>query len=224
MGEISNTAGVDRGDSANVQNLHQEPEPDEQSSGNERYPHEDQKEDDRSYAITRIGDQESAHHRGNGSARSEARNTRKGIAEDLTHHCHNTANQIKEDESASAHCIFDFPAERPEVNHVADDVHPARVHEHRGEDRNPAVSMNDADGNNGPDPNEAVSVRELFQEYIGIENDDRNRSDSKASQRPRGVAKRYEASHLHAAFTEKNADSISHGAFDRTDHCHFKAG
>jgi len=222
VGEVRYSAGSNGGNAAEIHYLHQEPEADEQRSGDKGDPDEDQEEDDGPDAVARVGDQEGAHHSGDGSAGAEARDTRERIADDLTHHRDRPSKEVEEDEAASAHGVFDLAAECPEVDHVADDVHPAGVHEHRGEDCYPAVSVNDADGNHGPDPDEPVPVRELFQEYICVENDDRNRGDSKASQRPRGVAQRYETTHLHSAFAEKNTDSICDGAFDRADNCHFQ--
>ncbi len=42
------------------------------------------------------------------------------------------AHQIEQDESPVAHDVLDVVAEDPEVEHVAAQMHEARVQEHRG--------------------------------------------------------------------------------------------
>ena len=145
MSEICDAAGVHCRDAAEVEDLHKEPEADQQGGRNEGDPNEDQEENDGFDAIAGIGYQEGSHDCGNRSAGAETGDLRERIAEDLTHHCDDTADQIEEDEAAGAHCVFDFATEGPEIDHVADDVHPTGMHEHRREDRDPARSVNDPD-------------------------------------------------------------------------------
>ena len=138
MGEVGYASGMHRGDTAEVEDLHQEPEADEQCGWDEGDPNEDQKENHGFDPIAGISYQERSHNGRNRSAGTEAWDAREWIAEDLAHHGDDTADQIEEDESAGAHRVFDLATEGPEIDHVADDVHPAGVHEHRGEDRDPA--------------------------------------------------------------------------------------
>ena len=46
----------------------------------------------------------------------------------------NAAEDIEDDETAMAHHVLDVVAEDPEVQHVPDQVHPASVEEHAGEE------------------------------------------------------------------------------------------
>ena len=103
--------------------------------------------------------------------------------------------EIEEDETASSHGVFDLAAESPQVNHVADDVHPAGMHEHGGENRDPAVAMDDANRDDGPGPDEAIAIDQLFEKNIGVEDDDGDGGERKTPQRPRGIAEWDEAAH-----------------------------
>jgi len=210
------------GDGSDVQDLHQEPESNQQCGRYEGNSNEDNEEDHSLDAIAGIGDQERAHHCSDGSAGPETRNLREWIPDNLAHHRHNAANQIEEDESAGTHRVFDFAAEGPEVNHVANDVHPAGMHEHGGEDRDPAVSMDDANRHDRPGPNEAVAVNQLFQKNIGIQDDDGDGSQRKTPQGPRGVTEWNESAHLHSALAEEDSDSVGDGAFDCANDRHLE--
>ena len=61
-----------------------------------------------------------------------------------------------------AHGVFDRRPESPEEDHVADDVHPAGVHEHRGEQRDAVMAVDDAERDGGPGAHEAVAAGELL--------------------------------------------------------------
>ncbi len=87
-------------------------------------------EDEGANAVTRKGDEERAHDGGDGSAGAEAWDAGERIAEDLRKHGNDAAGEIEKGEADWAHGVFDFAAEGPQVNHVADDVHPAGMHEH----------------------------------------------------------------------------------------------
>ena len=56
-----------------------------------------------------------------------------GSAEDLGEHGYDAAGEVEEQKTGVAHGVFNGGAEGPEEDHVADDVHPAGVHEHGGE-------------------------------------------------------------------------------------------
>ena len=53
----------------------------------------------------------------------------------MREHCEGAAQQIEHDKSNVPHGIFDVVAEDPKIEHVADQVHPAAVQEHRGHHR-----------------------------------------------------------------------------------------
>ena len=101
-------------------------------------------------AIARKRDDERAHHGRNRAACAEAWNARGRVAEDLGHHGHDAAGKIEDEELEAAHRIFDLAPEGPQVDHVADDVHPASMHEHRGQQRDPVMAVQDADRDRRP--------------------------------------------------------------------------
>jgi len=130
VGEVGYAASVNSGDCAEVEELHQEPEANQKRGGYESDSHKNDEENDSADAVARISDEERAHYSSDCSARSKARDARERITEDLAHHCDYPAGEIEEDKPAGSHGVFDLAAEGPQINHVADDVHPAGMHEH----------------------------------------------------------------------------------------------
>src|SRR6266496_4412344 len=61
-----------------------------------------------------------------------------------------TAYEIEDQELSVSKVVFDVVPEYPEIKHVAEDVHPAAVHEHRGEDRQPYWRRTRKLWNDGP--------------------------------------------------------------------------
>jgi hypothetical protein len=57
------------------------------------------------------------------------------IDEGLRERCRRTAQEVEQDETDVPQPVLDIVPEDPEIQHVADDVHPAAMHEHRGQDR-----------------------------------------------------------------------------------------
>ena len=170
------------------------------------------------------GHDERSHDGGDGSAGAETRDTRKGIAEDLRAHGDDAAHEVEEQEADRPHGVFDLAAEGPQVNHVADDVHPAAVHEHGGEQGDEAMAVDDADGNRRPGAHKGVSVRELLKEDEDVNEDDEDGDEAKAARAAGGVAQGNEARPLHSAFTQQDSDAVGDGAFDGADDGHFEAG
>ena len=222
VGEISHASGVHPCNGSEIQDLHQEPEPYQQSRRDEGDSNKDDEEDYGLYAIAGISDQKRSHHRGDGSAGAQARNLRKRVPENLAHHGHHATDQIEEDESAGAHCVFHLAAESPQINHVSDDVHPAGMHEHRRQNRDPAVSVDDANRHDRPSPHEAVAINQLFKENVGIQDNDGDGSQRKTSQRPGCVAEWNESAHLHSAFAKEDSDSVGDGTLNGADDRHLK--
>ena len=130
MGEVGYAASVNSGDCAEVEELHQEPEANQKCGGDESDSHKDDEENNSADAVAGIGNEKRAHYGSDCPAGSKAWDARERIAEDLAHHCDYPAGEVEEDEPAGTHRVFDLTAEGPQVNHVADDVHPAGVHEH----------------------------------------------------------------------------------------------
>ena len=58
-----------------------------------------------------------------------------GSADHLRQHRHQAAREIEEKKTDVAHGVLHRRPKCPQINHVADDVHPAGVHEHRCEQR-----------------------------------------------------------------------------------------
>src|SRR5687767_15650353 len=46
-----------------------------------------------------------------------------------------SAHEVEDQELAATYAVLDVVTENPEIEHVADDVRPRGVHEHRGEQR-----------------------------------------------------------------------------------------
>ena len=103
-------------------------------AGSVGYADENEDPNERSNPVSRIDDDERAHYRSDRTARAETGDARTGAARDLSEHRDYAAQQIEDDVAKAAHRVFDRRAKGPEKNHVADDVHPARVHKHGGHD------------------------------------------------------------------------------------------
>ena len=68
----------------------------------------------------------------------EAGMREKGSPRICARHGDDAADEVEDGKAEGAHGVFDLATEGPQVDHVADDVHPAAVHEHGGQKRNPA--------------------------------------------------------------------------------------
>ena len=90
----------------------------------------------------------------------------------LGKHGHNSAEQVEDKIATSTHRIFDFGTESPQENHVADDVRPAAVHEHRRQNRDPVMAGSNLGWNHGP-----LSYERLAPHQLHHENEDVNQND-----------------------------------------------
>src|SRR5437879_6193677 len=133
-----------------VDELSEEPETDQECRWNERYLHKDEDQQDGLDPIARIGHQERTHHGRDGSARPEVWNGGVGRGGDLRQRGCQSSQEIERKVSPSAHRIFDLRTEGPEKNHVDDDVRPAPMQKHGGQDRDPVVAGNNLGGNHAP--------------------------------------------------------------------------
>ena len=92
MGKVGYAAGVYGGHAAEVEKLHQEPEPDQQSGGDECDPNEDQEEHHSLDAIAGVGDEECSHDGRDGATGAQTRNACQRIAKDLAQHGDDSAS------------------------------------------------------------------------------------------------------------------------------------
>ncbi len=72
-----------------------------------------------------------AHHAADRARRADHRHRRSRIRNNLCRRGGDSAQNVKDYEAHVAHRVFDVAAEYPQEPHVADDMHPAAVQEHR---------------------------------------------------------------------------------------------
>ena len=142
MRQVCHAAGLHVCDSAGVEELSEKPKADQESRGDEADSPEHEDKQKRANLIPRIGDDERAHHRGDGSAGAEVGHGGVRVGQNLGECGHEPAKQVEDKIAAPAHRIFDFGGKGPEENHVADDVRPTGMHEHGGQNRDPVMAGN----------------------------------------------------------------------------------
>ena len=136
-----------------------------------------------------------AHDGGDGSAGAEAGDVGVRSGDDLRHHGHDAAGEVEEEKADGSHGVFNLAAEGPEEDHVADDVHPACVHEHRGQQGKPVMAVENADGDCRPGQNECIAVEQFLKEHEYVERHEERGDDGKAARAARCIAQRDHASH-----------------------------
>ena len=120
---------------AAVQQLEDEPDAEEE---HRRHLAEDE-EDQRQHLRARQQHEVGAEHRRDRAARADVRDRRVGVAregerdEGLGRRRREAAEEVEEEEADLAERVLDVVAEDPEEEHVAEQVHPAAVQEHRRE-------------------------------------------------------------------------------------------
>ena len=77
----------------------------------------------------------SAHDASNGTARTHRRHHRRGIGPAVRHGCEPATGEIEHEVSHVPETVLDVVAEDPQVEHVAEQMHPAAMEEHRHQDR-----------------------------------------------------------------------------------------
>ena len=88
---------------------------------------------DDEYSRMRMQQQIRAEHTGDRAARADHRNFRARLWDRLRQRGGDSAEQVEDKIAAMTHAVFDVVAEDPEIEHVADQMHPAAMHEHRSE-------------------------------------------------------------------------------------------
>lgn len=95
---------------------------------------EDNDEDERDYAHARIQDEEGAHDAGNGAAGADGGDGTAEVGGELDGGRSNAADQIEDGELGGPHGVLNVRSEDPQEPHVADEVEPAAVQEHGGDE------------------------------------------------------------------------------------------
>ena len=75
-----------------------------------------------------------AHHAADRAGRTHHRHAGSRFREHLQHRSGDAAQEVENEESRPRHGVFDIVSEQPEEPHVAQQMHPGPVHEHRRED------------------------------------------------------------------------------------------
>src|SRR5208337_5037504 len=112
----------------------------------------------RTNAIAWVGNEKSAHHRGNCAARTQVWNRGMGTGHNLGEHGDQAADKVEHRVAQRTHGIFDLWAESPEEDHVAKDVRPTAMQEHRRENRNPMMAGHDVSGNSRPPEDKGLAT------------------------------------------------------------------
>src|SRR5262249_17798352 len=126
--------------------LEKEPHAEEEVRRKVERPDEDNEPPDAPHSRAGIQMRVGAEDAGDGSGRADRGHLGARSKRDLRAGRDKAAEKVKAEITAAAHAVFDVVAEDPEEPHVADDVRPARVHEHRAEDaERPRDSLDQVD-------------------------------------------------------------------------------
>jgi hypothetical protein len=139
VGPPRDSAGIRSGGrkrSCSVEELHDEPEPQHDESGNLNDLDEYKNRHERQNTGARVRDKISAQYSGNGAAGADAGNGHVVVQYRMDNACTQSAEKIKYEVPEMAQPIFDIVAEYPEVPHVPDQVKPASVQKHGREKGN----------------------------------------------------------------------------------------
>ncbi len=179
---------LDRGDSADVEQLDEKPEADEKDCRDVRDADEEEEEEDRADAVVGIGDEEGSHDGGDGTAGAEGGDEGAGRGGDLGEHGDQASEEIEEGEAEGVHRVFHRGTEGPEEDHVAEDVGPASMEKHGGEQGDEAVAGPDVGRDGGPLVDEGVATLEFEEPDKDVEDDDDDCGDRKVRPTPRYVS------------------------------------
>jgi hypothetical protein len=80
---------------------------------------------------------------------------------DLCHRSRQPAEQVERGVPQRIHRIFDLGTKGPQEHHVANDVRPTAVHEHRSENRDQVMAANNLGGDQRPLGHERRATRQL---------------------------------------------------------------
>ena len=109
---------------------------------------------------TRVEHEVGAEHARDRARRADVGDAGGRVGRELGEGREHAAHEVEERVAQAAHAILDVVAEDPEEQHVADDVHPAAVHEDRGDQGQPGGVLRDAHlGDAATGPREVGSSR-----------------------------------------------------------------
>src|SRR6266550_6970339 len=128
----------------------------------------------------RIGDEKRAHDGSDRSTRTQVGNRGGWAGRDLRRGRREATQEIENEIPTPTHEVFDFRSEGPQEDHVAEDMRPAAVHEHRRQNRDQVTPGDDVRRVKRPRGHEGVATRQLEQEDNYVDRDDRRRNDGYA--------------------------------------------
>jgi hypothetical protein len=173
---------------AYVDELHEEPEADEKDRRDIRDADEEEEEEERADAVAGIGDEEGSHDGGDGTAGAEGGDVGAGRGGDLGEHRDEAAEEIEDGEAEGIHGVLHRGTEGPKEDHVAQDVRPASVQKHGGDESDETVAGADVGGDGGPLVDERVAALKFEEPDKKVEYDDDDGGDGKVDPAPRHVS------------------------------------
>jgi len=172
---------LDGGYGSYVEELDEKPEADEQNGGDVGDADEEEEEKDGADAVAGIGEEEGSHDGGDGSAGAEGGDVGAGRGDDLGEHGDEASEEIEDREAEGVHGVFHGRTEGPEEDHVAENVGPAAMQEHGGEQGDERVAGMDVGGNGGPSVDEGVAALEFEEPDEKIDGDEEDGGDGEVS-------------------------------------------
>src|SRR6058998_1815231 len=132
-------AALRTGDDAHgaEQQLQQEPVAEDHVRGQGDRRKEKAQRDERMHAHARVQHDVRPHHAADRPRRTDHRHSGAGIDDHLGRRGRYAGQQVEHHKSGVPHRVLDVVPEHPQEPHVADQVQPTTVHEHRGDDRPP---------------------------------------------------------------------------------------
>ena len=119
--------------------LADQPERQQHEGGNSRPHRDERKEDHRADPGPREPHEVGPHDTGHRPRCPDERHRRVDLGEHVGGGRDHAGDEVEEQERKTPHLVFDVVAEDPEEKHVAEEVKPAGVQEHRDEHRQPDV-------------------------------------------------------------------------------------
>src|SRR5262249_47126999 len=103
---------------------------------------------------------------------------------DLSHGRREPAREVEDEVAEPAHRVLDLRTEGPQEDHVAENVGPAAVHEHRAQDRDPVTAGRDVGGDHRPAQREGLAPGQLEREDDRVRAHEQGREDRTAHGSP----------------------------------------
>ena len=157
--------GIDFQGSLAAHPLHGDPEPEEEDGGHA----ENEEEEPHLDAGSRKHDQIGAHNGGDGAACADGRHGAVPIEVDVSSVGCQSAEQIKDQEPRAPDGGFDVIGKDPQEDHIADQVSPAAVQEHAGEQGEQVLAPDCLSRHRTELPHQRIGKLELVQEYRYIQ-------------------------------------------------------